>query len=281
MKKFATLIMIISAILMTACNTGPAAEDLASTLVVQTVAASIPTVTETPSPAPTATLTNTPVPTDTPIPTHTPTETPVPTDTPTITPTPGPITFSDDFAADTGAWLECRVCSWEDGQLLFGPFTPSEGPNYAICGPCGETTYFKMETDVTYVDGPTDRGFGLLFRLTDDVAWQYEISTFQISFLWEYDRHRRTWDLLNRDIDEILFTGLKPGYSTNRIGVEFRPSGNSTTKGDLYVLVGGTVIFIVYNLDAELAQVGLAMGFHSIAVAYDNFYFEEIIPTPE
>ena len=130
----------------------------------QTAAAPDPTATE----EPTATSTETEVPTATPTiePSATPTPRP-PTATPTETPTPGPVALFDDFSQDNRIWLDCEECSIQNGMLHMGPYT-AEGAllqHNAICGPCGFVTHYRMAVDVGFVDGQSDRGYGLLISL--------------------------------------------------------------------------------------------------------------------
>ncbi len=235
-----------------------------------------PTATDTPAPPPT----DTPAPTDTQTPTEAPTHTPLPpTETPTLTPTPGPIVFQDDFSGQSGDWLDCVDCEWEGGALLMGPYSPTQalGGVYTVCGPCGTPTFFRMAVDATFDDGQTDRGYGLVFQITEDHFLDLEISPlFLTSFGWEYDRQFETWSLSNPNIEQVFSGLVKPGRATNRLEIEVVPSGQS--RADVYYKVNGRNAFVLFNRPVEAGQVGLIVGWHSLSVAFDNFEFEEIEP---
>lgn len=109
------------------------------------------------------------------------TETPIPTETstPTATVTPGPVVIRDDFSMDIGRWAECGQCRIENGVLKMGPYPISDkGEGYlAICSDCGVVQDYKMGVDATFVDGYTDRGFGLILREENGNYADVEITT--------------------------------------------------------------------------------------------------------
>ena len=269
MKVIKLLFIVTVLLLLASCAGGGgegAPQNVVATYVAQTAAAQQqpPSPTHTLPPTDTSTPTNTPPPSDTPMPTN--------TNTPT-----GPVTFSDDFSTNSGAWSNCDVCEWTNGTLLMGPYAPKSNTeaDYAICDPCGIVQYYVMSVEVTFVDGQSDRGYGLLLNLTDRVQMDVELTSWQVWGSWIYDRKGGTgwspitgWDL----------TGImNPSYGTNEIEVRVEPTNRANTA-TLSFKINGTVIRVVYNWQIEPGNVGLVMGFHSIQAAFDNFYFQEIEP---
>ena len=61
-----------------------------------------------------------------------------------------------------------------------------------ICDACGAHTYYRVSVDATYVDGPTDRFFGIIGLVDADesnlnrVAY-LGISTWQVYVIRDYD----------------------------------------------------------------------------------------------
>jgi hypothetical protein len=269
---FAFLALVLAMLACQMGESGPSAEQIAETMIAQTAAAASPT------PLP---------PTETPIPpteTATATATPPPTATATITPTPtpsGPIVFNDDFAAtNLKNWKGCTKCDWKDGVLLMGPYK-ARGDGYsqsdtAICVPCGKPTFYRMAVDVTFVEGYTDRFYGLLVGDGKRYQTSVGISPLQVTAIFRYDYQKREWELLNPSTEKVFSRLVKPGKLTNRIEVLLEPSGVS--DGQLTLKINGSVSYVVYNLPVEPAEVGLYLDWHSIGVAYDNFEFEEILP---
>lgn len=278
------LFVTLFALLLAGCAS-PSSADLQAatdTAQAQTAAAASPTLENTP----TATSTSTPLPTDTPTSTLTPTETPVPptpteTEIPTETATPGPITFHDNFARENSTWNTCLGCRWQDGALYRGPYKPSSDQKsysyIAPCEDCSTPTFFRMSVDVSYVEGPADRGFGLAWGITDDSFTEFEITTFQFALIFQCDELTQTCEVLNRRYEEAFSGLLNPGEATNRIEVVFQPA-SMEGRGDLFVNINGKNDYVIYNLEPAVGQVGLLVGFHSIGVKFDNFNFEEIWP---
>ena len=117
-------------------------------------------------------------PTDKPL-APTPTDPPAPTATRLPTSTPGPVALTDDFSRASAIWGDCEVCTYEGGTLRFGPF-PTSGARMQhniVCEACGMVTNYRMAVDVTYIDGPSERGFGLMARWNDEELVTYEVTT--------------------------------------------------------------------------------------------------------
>lgn len=239
-----------------ACS--PSAEDLAATYVAGTAAAA----------------TDTPLPTDTPTTTHTPLP-PTATSTRTPTATPGPVVFQDEFLGSSDAWEFCEECTWREGALVMGPY-PVSGANIqhvAICGPCGLVRNYRMAVDIAYGDGPSERGFGLLVRLTDDYISTFEITPWQTAFLWHLDFDESFWEFVNG-----FFTGrVRAGRATNRIEVTVE-DGTTLGKVNVGLQVNGRTIFLAYNRPGDLGAVGLTLYGHAMSAVFDNFEFEELPP---
>jgi len=256
MKRFLYFTLFLS-LLLTACGGSAPAE--------QQPAETAPPATDTPVP-----------PTSTPLPTAT--DTPVPTDTavPTITPTTGPIIIDDDFSADNGLF-KCDFCKVSDGALLMGPY-PTElkgNPYYTICSACGTATNYKMSVDTWFVDGASDRGFGLLLRENDGNLIDLEVSTWQVYGVWTYNPSLATttefkgWGAIT---DGWVEGWLKPGRAVNHVDVIMKTEGGQMTLTVTINDKGGRAL----NVESGSGNVGLLVGMHSLGVAFDNFHFEEL-----
>lgn len=201
------------------------------------------------------------------------TETPIPspTLTPTPTATPGPTIIQDDFTTDTGRWIECGQCKIENSGLQMGPYPISnDGGGYiAICRDCGQPQDYKMGVDATFIDGYTDRGFGLLLREQDGSYVDAEITTWQVYGIWSFDKQKNTWGSFLTD-GWSLTGNLRPGAATNRLEVEVTSSKGISTMN---IRVNGELVSSP-TMNAVSGRVGLVVGLHSLGVIFDNFYFE-------
>ena len=157
---------------------------------------------------------------------------------------------------------------------MFGPY-PASGAfkqHYAICEACGEVVYFRMSVDITYAEGPSTRGFGLLVRLKDDYMLTFEITPWQDFDFWRYDFALDEWTWVNG-----LWSGsIRPGRATNNIEVEVRPSGLG--RCDIVLRANGKTPLIIFNQPAEAGNVGLTLYGHATGAYFDNFEFEEYEP---
>ena len=238
-----------------------------------------------PSETPTATLTFTPTQTFTPTSTATETPTltpsPLPTDTPTITPTPGPFSYFEDFSdASALGHFSCKKCKIDGGSLLFGPFEPENnlGEQFSIawCESCGSHIYYRLGVDVSYVDGPTDRFYGIVGLIdatstTLNRAIYLGASTWQVYTIRDYDYK----DSMLKELNSNVTGYLNPTRSSNHLELEIKPSVQPNLV-DVYFRINGAVMYVLYSQPAVPTQAGLAMSFHSMTVAYDNFQYEEI-----
>lgn len=235
--------------------------------------------TDTPTITPTFTPTQTPLPTSTETPTLTPS--PIPTDTPTITPTPGPFSYTEDFS-ETGALsnFSCVKCEVKDGSLFFGPFPPEDnlGEQFSLilCEVCGARTHYRVSVDATYVDGPTDRFFGITALVkTDGNKLNRTVylgsSTWQIYVVRDYNYETGVLSELNSNLTGYLF----PGRTTNHLVIEVKPSARAGFV-DVYFIINGGTLYVYYLQAEEETFAGLGISFHSMTVSYDNFTYEEI-----
>lgn len=254
-KPFRVLVPLIGA----ACGGigGPSAEELAATDVAGTAAASV-----SPFPSETAAATETPLP-------------PMATFTETATATPGAVVFQDDFSRPSSAWVACEECEWQDGGMVMGPYSVAGAyvQHVAICGPCGLIRNYRMAVDAGYIDGPSERGFGLLVRLTDEFLVTYEVTPWQIAALWSLDLVEGSWDFVNGS-----YTGrIRTGRASNRIEVEVQ-DGTAPARVNIELRVNGRTIFLAYNQPGEVGAVGLTLYGHATSAVFDNFEFEELEP---
>lgn len=235
--------------------------------------------TDTPTITPTFTPTETPIPTSTETPTQTPS--PVPSNTPTITPTPGPFSYSEDFSlSNSVSNFTCGKCTVQDGRLIFGPFPPENnlGEQFSliVCEVCGAHTYYRVSVDTTYVDGPTDRFFGVTALIDADANNLNRVvylgtSTWQVYTIRDYDYKNSLLKELNTNISGYIY----PTTATNHLVIEVKPAVQPDLV-DVYFTINGGVLYVLYSQPAVATVAGLGMSFHSMTVAFDNFAYEEI-----
>ena len=205
-----------------------------------------------------------------------------PTSTPTLPPTPtstpGPTIIQDDFSADTGRWSECSQCKIENGALQMGPYPiATDGGGYlAICKDCGKPQDYKMGVDATFIDGYTDRGFGLLLREDRGTYIDLEITTWQVYGSWFFNSEKKSWGSLLTNGWQPTGS-LYPGTGTNRVEAEIASSGG---KSNISIKINGQLINTT-TMPAVTGRVGLVVGLHSLGVRFDNFYFEGYTTTQQ
>ena len=267
MKKLISLWVVFILSMLTACNL-QSAPVIGGFFPTDTPTA---TLTFTPTLTPTSTLTETPI----------LTPSPIPTDTPMITPTPGPVSFFDNFSSpDSISNYSCDKCIVKDGGLSFGPFEPEnnlgEQFRVIVCEVCGAHKYYRVSVDATYVDGPTDRFFGLVALVKGnernlDRAVYLGISTWQIYVMRDYNYKTGILNELSSDASGYLF----PGRNTNHIVIEVKPSARDGFV-DAYFTINGGLLYILYLQPEEETLAGMGMSFHSMTVSFDNFQYEEV-----
>lgn len=154
-----------------------------------------------------------------------------------------------------------------------GPYPISnKGEGYlAICADCGIAQDYKMGVDATFVDGYSDRGFGLVVREADGTYVDVEITTWQVYGAWVYDPTRNTWgSLIGGDSGWHPTGNLVPGAGPNRLDVDVTSEGGTS---NIIIYINGQLVKTT-TMPAVSARVGLVVGLHSLGVIFDNFYFE-------
>jgi hypothetical protein len=198
-----------------------------------------------------------------------------PSITPSATGTPGPLVIQDDFSGDIGRWKNCGQCRIANGSLYMGPYPVTDsGQGYiTLCGDCGIVQDFKIGVDAVYVEGYSDRGFGLVLREQDGAYVELEITTWQFYGVWYFDPTKQQ----GYDGWSTLLPGgwsasgyLHPAQLSNRIDVETATDGGKSTAA---IRINGQLIYTV-EIPSAPARVGLVVGLHSLGIAFDNFTFE-------
>ncbi|HET7011648.1 MAG TPA: hypothetical protein VFI11_12805 [Anaerolineales bacterium] len=188
-----------------------------------------------------------------------------PTATPMPTATPGPLILYDDFRFDDGRWDGCSHCRYEDGELVVGPYSPSEGAYGVpiVCEDCGVVADYDMAVDVRFIDGQSDRGFGLLLRYDEETGryLDLEAMTWQVYGVWYFDPQLLSWSTLG---GWKYSPSMYPSYLSNHIEVQVRGPW-------LQIDMNGVTVEVYENLPPGPGKVGLVVGFHGIQVAFDNF----------
>lgn len=129
--------------------------------------------------------------------------------------------------------------------------------------------------DVTFAEGYGDRGFGLLIYQTDNDRMDLEITTFQTSLIWKYDKNSKLWTRMRTSPDLFLNWSVKPGTTTNRLEVDAKPNWTAGIT-DYYIKINGKTSIILYGQPSTSGKVGLVVGWHTIGVTFDNFEYEEL-----
>lgn len=212
------------------------------------------------------------------VPTFTPTVTPTATPLPTLTPTAGPLVVDDDFSSMNPRWQGCDVCSIKDGALVMGPYPSSNSAKgyITLCKDCGIVHEYKMSVDATFVTGVSDRGFGFLVREWKGDFIDLEITTWQFYGVWYYAaKDGDAWTAWHPLISKgYTATGyLNPGLIKNHIDIEVKASDTNKEKDLIKISINGTLLNTI-EVPTGAGRVGLAVGLHSIGVAFDNFHFE-------
>jgi hypothetical protein len=261
-KITAGLIVIVAVLAVSCAPSGPPAEQVAETLLAETAAAQASAVT----PAIPSTPTITPTLTITPKP-------PTPTATPVPTATPGPFILADDLTKMTDRWSKCDYCTWGSNGLQMGPFPESMANRAQIlyCETCGQVRNFRMAVDATFGEGPSERGYGFVYRATERGLSTAEITPWQTVYTWGLDVEAHQW----RIGQQRWTASVKPGTLTNHLDLavtSYNPGRVLVT-----VKVNGRTPIVYEGLD-ETGWVGLYLYGHGTSVTFSNFSFEELEP---
>jgi len=199
------------------------------------------------------------------------TETPAAPPTPTRLPTrtPGPFLLFDDFSGDTGHWTDCGVCDFRSGELVMGPYAPSSslGGYVALCEECGLLQDYTLAVDGRFLDGYTDRGYGLILRFNPETGSyvDLEITTWQVYGVWAYDAGDKSWT--SPSLGWRYAPALFPSYGTNRVEVQ--------VAGDMAeIRINDVTVLVLEDMPPGPGGVGLTVGMHSMKVGFDNFQLE-------
>jgi len=257
LRKVRALRFVPIVLLLVACGqSGPSPEQLAGTIVAATMAAAPPTTAPSETPPPT------------------PTSIPPPTPTPPPTATPGPLVVTDDFEGVSGFWGNCAHCSRLQGTFHVGPFPASEAyvQQMVLCEECGDAFNYRITVDAAFVEGVSERGFGILLRSTDEYFMTLEVTPWQTVDVWKYDIIKRGWEWVNGK-----WTGaVAPGRGMNHIEVDV--TGSEKGKSMIVIKVNGRTPLVLEGQPADAGPVGLTLYGHGIEVLYDNFEYEELPP---
>lgn len=216
-----------------------------------------------------------------------PTEAAPPTKPPIVAPTeppasPTPARFTggfDDFSTDYGGWEVFDGATIADGLFFLGQFNDcadvgSDKPFgcLARCLVCGYVSEYDMQVDAAYVNGVTDRTFGMILRFVDvdddglvdseDYYIDFELSIYDQYFVvWEY-LPGSGWSRIVRSFEGSIRGGTK--VNTMRA-----VSYNGGTDIDIYI--NGNLVNGVTGVPYTEGYVGFVVGGRALQVAYDNF----------
>jgi hypothetical protein len=201
--------------------------------------------------------------------TTTPTKPPAPTATRPPTRTPGPFVIFDDLSEDVGRWRPCGVCDYRSGELVMGPYPPSGGLSgyVALCEDCGLLQDYTITVDSRFLDGYTDRGWGIVLRY-DEATGDYvdlEITTWQVYGVWTFDAEAGTWE--SPSLGWRYAPALYPSYGSNRVEV-------AVVGETAEIRINDVTVLLMEDMPPGPAQVGLTVGLHSMEVGFDQFLLE-------
>jgi hypothetical protein len=203
--------------------------------------------------------------------------------TATATSTPGPVVIHDDFSRDTGRWAACDVCAIRDGALTMGPFpsTDSDRAYFTLCQDCGTVGHFVMSVDAWYVEGASDRGYGLIYHENNGEFFDLEITTWQLFGVWFYSPTQASptggpWSSsMGFQPSKYLHPGRLVNHIELRVEAYDNPYQKSLCSDQMTITINRGVETHYYPL-CKTGNVGLIVGLHSLGVAFDNFYFEAL-----
>lgn len=207
-------------------------------------------------------------------PTATRTRTPTPRPTSTPMPTSGPLMIDDSFDSLDARWQSCTVCTVKAGRLIMGPYPASNSARgyIALCKDCGIVREYKMSVDASFLSGASDRGYGLMLREWGGDYIGVEITTWQVYGVWFFDSKKEDWyTLLEKGF--MPTSSLRPGAIQNHIDVEVMADPLKKDKDVVKISINRRLLNTI-EIPKGDGYVGLAVGLHSIAVAFDNFHFE-------
>ncbi|MCL4559369.1 MAG: trypsin-like peptidase domain-containing protein [Chloroflexi bacterium] len=188
---------------------------------------------------------------------------------------------SDDFSSDVGNWEIFDGAQITGGIFYLGQFTDCAdvGSDNAFgcftqCLTCGYTSTYDMQVDAAYVDGVTDRTFGMVLRFidnndnglvdSDDYYLDFELSIYDKYFIiWEHNTDGK-WYV----IDQKNATAIKAGRKVNTLRAI---ASNGGTDVDIYI--NDEWVDGIQSIPYPEGSVGLVVGGRAMQAAFDNFYF--------
>ncbi|MBI4771347.1 MAG: hypothetical protein HY784_13285 [Chloroflexi bacterium] len=207
-----------------------------------------------------------------------------PVQAPTDTAEPGNqgVSGIDTFDSDEGNWEIFDGAEIADGVFYLGQFADcgdvgsgSAFGCFSQCLACDYVSEYDMQVLAAYVDGVTERTFGLVLRFVDqnndglvnpeDYYLDFEISVYDKFFIvWEH-LPGTGWQVLDQRVENNIAGGRK----VNTLRAVAYDGGSSI---DLYL--NGTLVENIAGLPETSGTVGLVVGGRAIRVAFDDFEIE-------
>jgi tetratricopeptide (TPR) repeat protein len=173
----------------------------------------------------------------------------------------GALTFADNFDNNYANWWTGTAVS-EQESTIDGAFTiVTHAQNHsfsASCSECGSFGDFYYEADTRYVSGPTDFGYGLIYRgdsaftkmyaFDIDADGYYNVSKYDGA--WHYLAEWAKSDLINQ-------------RGSNKLGVMCRG-----TTCEFYI--NGKFVTRVTDSTFSSGEIGVTVGNTDVKAAFDN-----------
>ena len=215
-----------------------------------------------------------------------------------VAPVPGQM-VEDRFDSDIGTFILTEGVQIQNGALLLGPFEQCaedvaafDAPVNctAVCQICGSSLMnYRMELDISFADGLSDKGFGVVLRFVDhngDMMLDREDYYLVLMF----NTFENEWSIFVHVPDEVA-----PWYWVKSGSAGMRAQ-NAPNKLEVTASNGGRIIDIFLNdkrlvkLTADAPQpgetlienwansgaVGFAATGRRVTARYDNFVLEPL-----
>jgi hypothetical protein len=202
-----------------------------------------------------------------------------------------PGTYFDDFSEDVGNWETWDGAQVAEGEFFLGPFADcgdlqADTPYgcFSICLWCGVLTDYEASVDVRYVDGISERTYGIVLQFEDvngnnwvdeeDYYLEYQVSAFTAFYTDNlYLREHVAGDPVGANgFNFVRRWDARPitndTYGTNRLGVVVTNSG---TNFDLYLNDNFVDTVSFDGVSFSEGQIGLSISGRSVQVAFDDF----------